>query len=80
MDSDKKAKEGKWRGCNLNKISWKAIAVIALLLLLALDIILAVGVYAIKDLYIPDRIDIDSYSIDRIADDISDIAWDINTL
>lgn len=80
MDSDKKAKGGKWRGYNLNKISWKAIAVIALLLLLALDIILAVGVYAIKDLYIPDRIDIDSYSLDRIADDISDIAWDINTL
>lgn len=81
MEDNKQSRQKDKNGDGLlDKISWKAIAIVALVLFLALDIILAVGVYAIKDLYIPDRIDIDSYSLDRIADDISDIAWDINTL
>ena len=81
MEDNKQSRQKDKNGDGLlDKISWKAIAIVALVLFLALDIILAVGVYAVKDLYIPDRIDVDSYSLDRIADDISDIAWDMNTL
>ena len=81
MEDNKQSRQKDKNGDGLlDKVSWKAIAIAALVLFLALDIILAVGVYAVKDLYIPDRIDVDSYSLDRIADDISDIAWDMNTL